>query len=364
MLPAKVNNQKKIVMILPTLHPGGMERVMSELANYFSLHEFGEVHFILFNPKAVIFYPLHSNVKVHLQSKPWKQDNKFFGFFYTLNFIRSTIKSINPQVVLSFGTQWNNLVLLSLIRTGIRVFVSDRGAPDRRYKFHQELLRSILYPVSTGIVAQTSLAFGILTNRFPKANIRVIGNPIRQVSGEGKRNKTILSIGRLISSKHHDRLIRLFATLNAPDWTLCIIGGDALKQQNMTGLQILVDELGLTGRVNLLGFRQDVDDFYLSSSMFAFTSSVEGFPNVVGEALSAGLPVVSYNCVAGPAEMIEDGVNGFLVDVFDDILFAKRLQFLIDNPLILENMSKDARLRIKKFSMEKIAEDYWNFMLP
>ena len=97
--------------------------------------------------------------------------------------------------------------------------------------------------------------------------------------------------------------------------------------------------------------------------IFAFTSSSEGFPNVIGEALSSGLPVISYDCAAGPAEMIKDGENGFLTPVFDDILFQKRLQSLIDNEGLRNRMSENARRKIREFSIDKIGAEYYSFIV-
>ncbi len=90
---------------------------------------------------------------------------------------------------------------------------------------------------------------------------------------------------------------------------------------------------------------------------------MEGFPNVIGEALSAGLPVVSYDCVSGPSELIKIGENGFLVDVFDDTTFKEKLQFLIDNPTVLNDISKKSSKSIGDFSSEKIGEKFLEVLL-
>lgn len=354
----------KIALILPTLHPGGMERVMSELANYFVLFEEVEVHFILFKKKANIFYQLDKQINIYVQEDGFFKKLKFFEFFTTLFFIRRTVRQIKPDVLMSFGTQWNNLVLLSMLGTSIPVFVSDRGSPARRYQTVQEWLRTLLYPKAAGIIAQTATAQKYSAGRFKHPNIKIIGNPIKRVKGQAERQNVILTVGRLIESKHHDRLIKIFAELTAPDWKLVIVGGEALKQNNMERLTKLVNELCLQGRVELLGSRIDVDDFYMSSRIFAFTSSVEGFPNVVGEAMSAGLPVVSYNCIAGPSEMIEDGKNGFLVPQFDDKLFGQRLQQLVDNEGLVREMSAASIATMERFSLERIGKKYLEFLLP
>ncbi|MDY0281414.1 MAG: glycosyltransferase [Salinivirgaceae bacterium] len=340
-----------------------MERVMSELANYFVSLGSISVHLVLHRGVNNQFYDIDHKVYVHVRKE--RKENKIFQFFRTLWFIRTKVTEINPDAVLSFGIQWNNLLLLSLLGTKNKVFVSDRGSPIRKYEFPQMTLRKYLYPFSSGIIAQTEMANVLTTKMFPKLTINTIGNPINCFYNQSKINNKeniILSIGRLIDSKHHINLITIFSKLNAQGWKLIIVGGNSLKQNNYEKLKCLINNKGLEGKVILDGARKDVLSYYERSQIFAFTSSVEGFPNVVGEALSAGLPVVSYDCVAGPSEMITDGANGFLVPVFDDELFRQRLQMLIDNEELRDEMGQKARESMKKFSVEEIGQQYINFI--
>lgn len=357
-------HSKKIALILPTLHAGGMERVMTELANYFSTKKNVEVHLILFNTSATLFYPLDKKVVLHLN----KRDPSSFVLLQalqTIRFIRKKIQSLRPDTILSFGTQWNNLVLFSLLGVNIPVFISDRGSPIRKYRFSTETLKSVLYPKAKGFIAQTTQAAEVAQQRFPKLNIKVIGNPIRMIEDRKDivKDYTVLSVGRLIDSKHHDRLIAMFSKLDMEDWNLIIVGGDAIKQKNSIRLQQQIDETDVRKRVVLAGTQENVEEFYLKSKIFAFTSSVEGFPNVIGEAMSAGLPVVAYDCVAGPSDIIEDGKNGYLIPLFDDKIFEEKLRFLMKNEKVREQMGAYARESIKKFSVENIGEEFYKFIL-
>ena len=137
-------------------------------------------------------------------------------------------------------------------------------------------------------------------------------------------------VGRLIKTKHQDRLIEMFLELDYPGWKLALVGYDDLYQDNFKRLQAIIDQNNSQDKVVLVGREVDVDSFYRRSKIFAFTSSSEGFPNVIGEAISAGLPVVSYDCIAGPSELITQDQNGFLVPVFDDEQFREKLRLLID----------------------------------
>ena len=123
-----------------------------------------------------------------------------------------------------------------------------------------------------------------------------------------------------------------------------------------------MSSLQLSERVIFAGHQPDVQRFYDRAKIFAFTSSSEGFPNVVAEALSAGLPVVSYDCVAGPADLIRNGENGFLVDLFDDVSFGERLGYLMKNEEQRQKMSINARRSVAHLSPSTIAGKLIGFM--
>ena len=288
---------------------------------------------------------------------------RVFESIKRLFFIRREIKHIEPDTILSFGTQWNNFVLFSLYGTIFPVYISDRGSPIRKYKITTELFKNIMYKKASGIIAQTNKAYEVTIKKFPHSNIKVIGNPINLTKYQSvKSENVILSVGRLISTKNHDRLIDIFSKLNATNWKLIIVGGDAIKENNYEKLKSIIKEKNLENKVLLLGNQKNVIQYYLSSKIFAFSSSVEGFPNVIGEALSSGLPVVSYDCVAGPSEMINNGENGFLVPLFDDNLFQQKLQLLINDEELRLKMGVNARKNITMFSNESIGQQYLNFI--
>ena len=172
----------------------------------------------------------------------------------------------------------------------------------------------------------------------------------------------MVSVGRLIDTKNFDQLIDIFATIDAPDWKLVIVGGDANKQTNMSKLQKQIDDCQLNDRVILAGQQKDVESYLLKSKIFAFTSSSEGFPNVIGEAMSAGLPVVAYDCIAGPSDMIEDGINGYLIPLFDKNRYAYKLRELMFDKENIKRMSVYATQSIQRFNVNQITEAYYHVL--
>jgi GalNAc-alpha-(1->4)-GalNAc-alpha-(1->3)-diNAcBac-PP-undecaprenol alpha-1,4-N-acetyl-D-galactosaminyltransferase len=355
---------KKICFVIHSLQAGGMERVMSELVNYFAAAEKYTVHLVLYGIKREVFYEVSQKVQIHRPSFEFDNSKRFFHTVKTIVFLRKTIRAINPISVLSFGETWNNLVLLALWGTKIPVFVSDRAQPDKPLGFKDDLLRKLLYPTAEGVIVQTKKALKIHQEKFYHENFRVIGNPIRSIPFKNAvKENYILMVGRFIASKQQNKLIEIFARLNAPDWKLVLVGYDHLKQDNQAKWEKLARDLKIANRVVFTGKQANVEYYYSKSKIFAFTSASEGFPNVIGEAMSAGLPIVVYDCVAGPSDLITDGEDGFLIPLNEEHLFAEKLQYLIFNEEACKRMGEAAQRNITRFDSHTICKKFEEFIL-
>lgn len=357
--------KKKLCLVIHSLETGGMERVMSELAAYFCNKPDLEVHLVMYGIKPEIFYSIPENLIVHKPSFVFNNKKRLLFNLKTMLFLRKTLKQISPVSVLSFGEYWNSFVLISTIGINCPVFVSDRSQPDKRLAFPHEYLRKWLYVRAKGVIAQTEKAKEIYTGLYKHKNIRVIGNPIKRIdiNKPFKRENIIISVGRLIESKHHNELIRMFVNINMPGWKLIIVGDDAIKQKNKKKLDRLIKELNSEEIVELAGKRTDVENYYMKSKIFAFTSSSEGFPNVIGEAMSAGLPVVAWNCIAGPSELVINDKNGFLIPLFEKELFEAKLKELMQSELLISRMGEEARKKAKEFGIDVIGACFQKFIL-
>ena len=358
--------KKKVCLVIPSLQAGGMERVMTELAWNFSSQQNLELHLILYGITREIFYAIPDNLIIHKPAFDFNNGRRLHSTVKTLLYLRKTVKRINPGSILSFGEYWNNFVLLALSGTRYPVFVSDRSQPDKSLGKLHDTLRRWLYPRARGVILQTEKAKEVYLSKHKHWNIAVIGNPVRIiVAGKeiDKKEKIVLMVGRLIETKHQDKLIEMFAKVSPPDWKLMLVGYDHLKQQHLERLKALANKLEVGHRVVFTGKQEDIEQVYLESSIFAFTSSSEGFPNVIGEAMSAGLPVVAFDCIAGPSEMITDGKDGFLVPLFNSDVFESKLADLIGNEALRESLGSNARKSIRRFSPDIICDTFLQFII-
>ncbi len=355
----------KLCLVIPSLQAGGMERVMSELAGYFALKKDIKLHLVLYGITREIFYPTPNNLIIHKPSFRFNNRWRMFYTFRTLCYLRNTIKKINPDSILSFGEYWNSFVLIALLGLRYPVFISDRCQPDKILgKFHDRL-RKLIYLKAEGIIAQTERAKEIFHKQLGHKNIKVIGNPIRLIKTRDDlvKENIVLMVGRFIKTKHQDKLIDLFIRISKPGWKLVLLGYDHLKQNNSEKLKKIIADNHAEDSVILEGKQVDVEAFYHKSKIFAFTSSSEGFPNVIGEAMSAGLPVIAFDCVAGPSELIKNNENGFLIPLFDYKQFQKKLEILMSDSEIRHKFGTNALDSIKKYSISNIGEEVLNFIL-
>ncbi len=359
-----MKENKKIIFTIHSLQAGGMERVVSELANQFVNKKGLDIHIILFGIKRNIFYKINDHINIHQPKFKFDNSKRFISTLKTINYLRKKIYKLQPDTVLSFGEYWNNIVLLATYGLNLPIYIADRSTPLKNLGKAQDTLRKYLYPTAKGLILQTNKAKEIYQKQFKELNITVIGNPIREIENTNtKRENIILMVGRLIDTKHQDRLIKIFSKIDKQDWKLVLVGGDAKKQKNKEILTKLIKELKLVGQVILAGNQEDVESYYLKSKIFAFTSSSEGFPNVIGEAMSAGLPVVAYDCIAGPSEMIRDGQNGYLIPLFDDKIFQKKLELLMRDDKLSIKIGDKAKRNIKRFDTKLISEKFLDVLL-
>ncbi|MET7604573.1 glycosyltransferase family 4 protein [Streptomyces avermitilis] len=196
------------------------------------------------------------------------------------------------------------------------------------------------------------------TMRLPGVQVQAVPNPvpapgIEPADGTGK---WVVAAGRLAPVKRYDLLIKAFARVRAqrPDWRLRIYGGG--KQKDM--LRALIDELGLYNHVYLMGPANPIEPEWAKGSIAAVTSSLESFGMTIVEAMRCGLPVVSTDCPHGPGEIIDNGVDGRLVEVGNVEAIAEGLLELINNDALRQRMSAAALKDSERFDPSRIAERY------
>lgn len=165
------------------------------------------------------------------------------------------------------------------------------------------------------------------------------------------KEKRVIAVGRLNQQKGFDMLIDAWKIVESQnkEWRLDIFGEGELKEK----LQTQINELGLKN-VSLCGYAKNIEKEYLNSSIFVLASRYEGFVLVLLEAQAKGLPCVSFNCKEGPSEIIDDGVNGYLVEAGNVKALAENLLKLIESNELREKFGSMAQKDLYRFDIENV----------
>ncbi|MFH8346215.1 glycosyltransferase family 4 protein [Streptomyces sp. NPDC018045] len=195
---------------------------------------------------------------------------------------------------------------------------------------------------------------------FPGVRVEAIPNSVPPVSVEPAdgSGKVIIAAGRLIPLKRYDILVRAFAEVadKHPDWQLRIFGEGDTTGNEKEPLTRLISELGLCGKVHLMGKADPLEPEWVKGSIAASASDRESFGMTLVEAMRCGLPVVSTDCPVGPREIIEDGVDGCLVPTGDVGGMAAALLALVDDDRLRRRMGEAALRNAARFDPSLIAE--------
>lgn len=192
------------------------------------------------------------------------------------------------------------------------------------------------------------------------SNIEVVPNAVRPTDGRVSdvTRKRVMAVGRLDYQKGFDRLIKAWDIVaknpSLTEWKLDIYGQG--EWQDM--LEGMINERNLRDRVKINHPTNSINDEYLASSLIAMTSNYEGFGMVLVEAMSRGVPAVSFDCVCGPSDIISHEENGLLVKNGDIEALADAMMRVMRDEDLRKRMSKNAVLVSQKYSEEVIMKKW------
>ena len=347
-----------ICLVLPSLTSGGMERVMSELANEFVRMNI-EVYFILLSKKPH-FYELDQQIIIVEPDFTIEELGRIIFTVRNFIYLRRALKSCRAKNILTFGGRFNSFVISATLGLNKKVFVSNRSRPGISYGRFLDILNPMMYCIATGIIAQTEAAKNYEFAKTKHKNILVIGNPILKIKSNFQlKENIILNVGRFIPSKQQKLLIEIFSRTNYMDWKLLLLGDGP----ELEFVKSYVKETNLERHVIFAGNIKNIDDYYNRSKIFAFTSNSEGFPNVLGEAMSVGLACISFDCKAGPSELIENGKNGFLINSGNEEEYREKLEMLMNDDILREKLGEEAKEKVAQYGIKIIGQKYLDFIL-
>ncbi len=349
----------KICFVAAALTGGGLERVVSVLANQLAERNDIEVSILLMT-RQPIMYEISPKVLLIQPDKREFSSNRLMNSVLSSRFVRAEVKKIKPDHLISFGERYNSFVVFSSLFLGINLHVSNRASPLSSLVGFRGFFNPFFYRFCKTVHVQTQLAIKLMAKKYKGSNLVVVPNPFdlpESLPSFEDRKNIILNVGSIGGKKNQDLLLNFFNQIKDSidnSWELHFVGDGPKAKQ----LQEKVNQLGLQNRVKLLGHRKDVLKLYQTAKVFAFTSTSEGFPNALGEAMAYGLSAISFDCITGPAELIDDKINGFLMPVDEHDYYTNQLQVLLNDAALQKQFSEAAIQKMKNFEISNVTQKF------
>ena len=359
----------RLTLVTYSLDCGGAERVLTSLANRWRRDGHAVTVLGLSDGAAPPFFPLDPGVS--LEWLAVARDSRHLLDAIANNVervwaLRAALRRSRPEVVVSFLTAVNVLVLLAAAGLAVPVVVSERIDP--RFKplpGAWRWLRMRAYGRADAIVVQTRRTADWFPPRM-QSRIAVIPNAIACPSGLASRDVgsarrgVVLGVGRLEHQKGFDLLVRAFARASRrhDGWQLVIAGEGSQR----AALRTLAASCGVADRVRLIGRQDDIWPTYAAADVFVLPSRFEGFPNALLEAMAAGLPAMAADCPTGPREIIRNEHEGLLVRTEDVDALARALSRLIGDPDLRRRVGAAGATVVDRYGVDAIQQQ-WNALV-
>lgn len=350
----------RIAFVIGSLNFSGAEKVLSIVAQ--ELYKQGnEINVVLLNKergekgeeKGLITYGAKAT------------GNKFNRLVSRWTAIRSAIKSIMPDVVVSFGSVCNVNTIMAMRFMKIPLVVCERNDPeyDPR-KWSEKRIRAILYPFADGYVFQTERIKNYFSNKIQKKSA-IIPNPIID---SGKRwslqnaEKKAVTIARLDDfQKDQTSMIKAFSIFSKkhPNYILELYGDGPDRDKYIE----LIKSLGMEEKIFLPGKTKEPISELLTSEIFLLTSVFEGMPNALMEAMSVGIPCISTDCGGGGAyELTEKYGAGILVKQGDIEGIAETISKVASDDELKKSLSEKSISINYKLGREIISQQWIEYL--
>jgi glycosyltransferase involved in cell wall biosynthesis len=351
----------KLLLMIHGLTAGGAERVITSLADGLVARGH-EVYLLTLNGRSDQFYKPCDMVKRICLDLAQESKGLARGLWANLHRIRTIhreVATVGADAVVSFGTTVNILALLACVGTGMRVFISERTNPGAHEIARQwRVLRHITYRRASALVVQTRGAAEWFRARMGgNPPVVVIANPVKPELNRERLDVVppapfALAVGRLSPEKGFDVLLRAFKAVaqQCASLNLAIAG----EGPEAAVLEALAAECGISARVFFLGQVKPIRSLMRQAEMFVLSSRYEGFPNVLLEALAAGIPVIAADCPNGPREILGDGRFGLLVPAEDPLVLATAMVRVATNAELKQRLVHAAPRAIVPYQMDGI----------
>lgn len=347
----------KILFVVPSFSNGGAERVVTVLAS--TLAEMGiETHCIVYY-QSINEYPHSEKIKVQYLAGKGEASYQALGLKQKISLLDNMIEEVHPSYIIPFLPQVGFHVFLATLGKKYRIVQTVRNNPrtDPEEGYLRKI-RDFLVACSWRSFVQNQEQLDYFP-KFLHKKIEIIPNPVSNQFLECKHEyrstvKEVVAMGRLSAQKNFTMIINAAKQIhtNYPNVHFSIYGDGPLKEE----LQAAIDAMKLRDVITLKGRTTNSASVLNSADMFILSSNYEGMPNALLEAMAVGLPCISTNCPTGPADIIDNDVNGKLIKVNDVDGLVKAIEEYITIGIDISKIGRKAKMFVaQNYSEDVIA---------
>lgn len=341
---------------------GGIGRATSMLANQIVVNSDIQCTILsYYNTGNPLFYEINPKIKLDYLQQDYTSMTKFLanrGY----KKLESFLKKNSIDILIACGALFFPVSVLATKNISTRCICWEHTAPELNSDYRgQALARKFGIKRSDLNVVLTKRSLMTYIEKFKCRNTLQIYNPIDPKVTESAKayradSKRIISVGRLSYPKNFGLAIEVATEVlkKYPDWTWDIYG----EGDERPDLEKMIIDLGLEGRVILRGQVNNLYELYNDYSFMVMTSRYEGFPMSLLEGLGNGLPLVSFDIETGPNEIIQNEVNGFLLEIGNKDGMAEKIEQLISDQDLRIKMSNNSQKIAKRFSISTILNQW------
>ena len=360
-----MENRKTIAFYIGSLCKGGAERVITNLANHFYRNNY--CVYVVTKFISEDEYELQDGIIRVVADISGLEitNNRIVNLYRRIAKMRSIWKEINPNIIVSFIGKNNFMTITSSRMLRIPVIVSVRSAPRREYEgIIKWNMAKILFQLTQGVILQTNQAKKEFSRAIQKKAV-ILSNPLNHDFVDrtfvSKKKKEIVAVGRIDNNKNQEMLILAFMKIEKeyPKWKLKLIGDGEKKQL----LQDLVNENKLIDRIEFTGRQNDIYELIKDSSIFVLPSKMEGMPNALIEAMALGIACISTDCPSGgPADLINNDENGYLIEVDNEEELIFRLKYLMNHEEEVLRVGRNAKKSMEKYHPDFVYQEWQEYI--
>ncbi len=347
---------------------GGINRVVSSLCNELSTDKRYNIHILsICEKEPILAYEVNKNINVWClgAKSSWRLRNTVI---FSIPKIIKYIKENHIDIIFMTGHYVPPIALLTKPFVKCKFIFWDHGALENQISDKKAtLFRRMASKISDKIIVLTKRSKEAYKKRFGICDdkIEYIYNFLDEsifdyLKEYDYKSKKLLSVGRISPEKGYDMLLDIAQKLlkKYDDWEWHIYGDG----EELSNIKTKVCAMGLENRLVFKGGGHNIYKIYKDYGIYVMTSYREGLPLVLLEAKANGLPVVSFDCATGPAEIVRNGIDGYLIKCYNKQSMIDKLSELMENESLRIKLSEHSKENLVDFDKNVIVEKWKNLI--